>query len=583
MPHKIDEVCPANPSKKLKLHSHIDTTYNNKSNISTPTTRCTETAGAQQLKLAFGIIRDNGDYENDYKEFELVNSTSLSSIQLPHVKDMHHCPDIFTKSVDASLEKPLSTCRKNISTLTSFLAFLDPSSLFTSPGISSIFERFLFGSAPHVNAFANTVFNFDIKNNNSVKDTQYLHIRGSPPSSPLSAYKSISILTSVCLFSADVVSSLSSRLVSLYTTYPDPQNYSSFKKELESLYNQPLTLNELDSLSRLSNTIADVVCTISRSHSPLEIKIILDIPQIQYYLSGPISRFQNNLSISHIWISIIDTRKAAIERIFTRCIEAEIWRRNSFINPIPNYKIFTTEGLSPILPLIRSSLLHSNKEYNLPVEACINTLRASVNTWDLFFEYLPLPTISLPQSIDELVFTSYVYELLLPFLSTLDTKSPPADVRQNYHHQEPQQQQQDTLILQIDNIVESKPYLKAKKFLEAYSKSASSHTKCNTTATSNKRNPRKIKAATLIGIYPSEQVFYSKEGGRWRSSLHKYDPGLRFRDDDVDHKGYGFVGLGKVLERVYGAEKVKVCLDVAIEESLLESQGIEMGMSLVGS
>ncbi|KAK6337136.1 hypothetical protein TWF718_009920 [Orbilia javanica] len=532
MPHRILPIPdPHPPNKKLKYQS---AKVKNQSHQAAAGKYGKEKPPVEESDRTpvFGIISD-GDCDEgsgSSKQFHLeisntaaastTHATSLGGLQVRHVKDMYFHPQVSRKSTDQALEKALSTCRKNQTALKRILSFLDPSSTsFAADAQSSIFERFLFGSTPHVNSFASTTFSFP-----NIKDTQYLHIRGSPPPSAISSYKSLSIVTSVCLFSADVVSSLSSKLLESYS-----RNRYSGSLDLH----HPLTFNELDSLSRLSNTIADVLCSISassRSSPPLNINIILDIPQIQYYLSGPTSHFHIP-AISKAWLSLVDSRKASIERIFKRCIIQEISRR------IPaeklklsgvSYEITNTSSLNPLLPLLNSQI--SDFPY-ISINPCINTLTSADKLWKLFLDSLPLPGIQPPDTLEELVFISYVYELLLPFLRTLSEEGTIEDM-------------ENTLILQIDNIVESKPYLKAKKFLEVYNKKLGD------------------KKASLIGIYPSERIFYSKEGS-YRSSLHKYDPGQNLSLDSRKVKPY------EILEKVYGVENVAIVVEAAEEEGLV--------------
>ncbi|KAK6513137.1 hypothetical protein TWF506_009303 [Arthrobotrys conoides] len=539
MPHRIVPLPNGHPpKKKLKYHQPVkienarvagnENQVAESGKIIIPSAAITAAAGATNAAV-FGIISDDGG--SDSKQFHLdisntkstLTTHSLEGLQLRQVKDMYFHPQISLKSTDQALEKSLSTCRKNQAALKSILSFLDTSSSCSTINQSSIFERFLFGSSstPHVNSFASTTFSFP-----DIKDTQYLHIRGSPPPSPLSSYKSLSIITSICLFSADAVSSLSSQLLDLYTHYP----YSN------SLHlHHPLTFNELDSLSRLSNTIADVICSISSSssspHSSQNIKIILDIPQIQYYLSGPISHFHIP-AISKTWLSLIDSRKASIERIFKRCITQEIHRRipheRSKLSGI-SYEITNASSLTPLLPLFNSQI---NDFPYISIQQCIKTLTTTDRSWELFLDNLPLPGLQPPTTLEELVYISYVYEILLPFLKTMDAEGTIEDM-------------DNTLILQIDNIVESKPYLKAKKFLEVYNKKLG------------------VKKASLIGIYPSERVFYSKEGG-YRSSLHKYDPG-----QDLFLDSSRRVKPCEVLERVYGVYRMAAVRGAAVEEGLV--------------
>lgn len=472
MPHRILPI-PADshpPKKKLKYQQPVKIKNNRHQAVAGKYGKENPAVEGSDITPLFGVISDSdSDKGAGSKQFQLEISNaaststthSLDGLQLRRVKDMYFHPQISQKSTDQALEKALSTCRKNQSALKGILSFLDPSSTSYTTNQSSIFERFLFGSTPHVNSFASTTFSFP-----DIKDTQFLHIRGSPPPSPLSSYESLSIITSICLFSADVVSSLSSKLIELYTRHP----YS------DSLHlNHPLTFNEIDSLSRLSNTIADIICSISsspRPSSPLNINIILDIPQIQYYLSGPTSHFHIP-TISKTWLSLIDSRRASIERIFKRCIIREIHRR------VPteklklfgiSYEITNTSSLNPLLPLLKSQI---NDFPYISIHPCIDTLKYADKSWKLFLESLPLPGLQPPDTLEELVFISYVYEILLPFLRTLDAEGTIDDM-------------ENTLILQIDNIVESKPYLKAKKFLEVYNKKLG------------------IKKASLIGIYPSE-------------------------------------------------------------------------------
>ncbi|KAF3114351.1 hypothetical protein TWF706_008284 [Orbilia oligospora] len=523
MPHRIVPLPNGHPSKKKLKYQPVK--IKNPTASENPAEESGIITPAGKDAAGFGIISDDGGCDSkqfhlDISNTELTSAThSLDGLQLRHVKDMYFHPEISRKSTDQALEKSLSTCRKNQNALKGVLSFLDSSSTCSTINQSSIFERFLFGTTPHVNSFASTTFSFP-----DIKDTQYLHIRGSPPPSSLSSYKSLSIITSICLFSADAVSSFSSQLLELYTRYP----YS------DSLHlHHPLTFNELDSLSRLSNTIADIICSISSSSrfaSSLNINIILDIPQIQYYLSGPTSHFHIP-TISKTWLFLIDSRKASIERIFKRCITQEIHRRiphESLKLSGVSYEITNTSSLNPLLPLLSSQII--DFPY-ISIQQCIKTLTTTNKSWKLFLDSLPLPGLQPPDTLEELVYISYVYEILLPFLKTLDAEGTIEDM-------------ENTLILQIDNIVESKPYLKAKKFLEVYNKNLGA------------------KKASLIGIYPSERVFYSKEGN-YRSSLHKYDPGQDLSLDSGKVKPY------EVLEKVYGVESMAAVKEAAAEEGLV--------------
>ncbi|KAK6537267.1 hypothetical protein TWF694_011459 [Orbilia ellipsospora] len=497
----------------------------------------------ENADITFGIISDSP--ATTKKQFQRYTPPSLSdnnndinnilgNFQLPTIKDMHHHPNIFPTSPQPTLEKSLSTCRKNHTTLQSFLKYIDPSSTSTKSGKSAIFERFTFASSVHINAFNDVTFTFPSspthsKQNDNIKlkDTQYLHVRGSPPSVPLTSYPKITIITSICLFSSDVVSKLCNGVISYFTANPNTSH--STLPASSTLLNHQLTLNEADSLSRLANTIADLLCTINSSSttkqhdsgreertSKLKVEIVLDIPQIQYYLSGPITYFSHP-AISATWLQIINRRKSIIEKMFTQLINREIRRRvPGALNGV-KYTITSSGGLDPILPIVTEGIVQGKLD-TVAVDTCLRTLNGS-EEWRTFMQHLSSTKMIGPRTLEELVYLGYVFELVLP---GLNSSSP-----------------RDTLILQIDNIVESKPYLKAKKFIEGLNKS------------------RGRKGVTLIGVYPSERVFYSKESAACRSSLHMYDPGLEFEGDGSN------TGIKEVLEEVYGRKSIAGLVEVA--------------------
>ncbi|EWC46427.1 hypothetical protein DRE_04370 [Drechslerella stenobrocha 248] len=269
---------------------------------------------------------------------------------------------------------------------------------------------------------------------------------GHVPTQRSGSGRTVNLVSSICLFSAAVVSALSAQLVDSPTAVPQQP---------------PFTLSELDSLARLSNTIADFVCSISASSPGTCVAITLDIPRIQYYLSGPCSHFHLP-AIASAWTAIVDTRKALIETTFARCIAAEIARRTPLADRRPLYTIRPSEGLDLIRPFILDSIAAGTTVSDISIDECIVRLKGSVPEWDLFFERLPLAT-PLPRTLEELWFASYVFELIRPFLSAVIANTS----TQSSH---PDDGSDDILILQIDNIVESKPYIKARKFLEAYAK-----------------------------------------------------------------------------------------------------------------
>ncbi|KAJ6256179.1 hypothetical protein Dda_9014 [Drechslerella dactyloides] len=507
--------------------------------------RIIKTENAPQT--VFGIVTDHdSDSNGSLKRFRTHSTTpsspTLISTRLPFVRDMHAIANAQAPSSDASLEAALVTCRTNHSALAALLSFLDPAALSTAANSSSIFEHFLCNGTPHVNAFTGTTFSFPLSLPSAagIEYTQHLHIRGSPPSRRLSNHKSVNIVTSACLWSVDVVSFISDQLIDLYSNATSVFDAPSLP---DSLLHHPFTLCELDTISRLSNSIADLACTILTSslsaNHPMRITITLDIPRIQYYLSGPCSHFDNP-GIVAAWTTIVDTRKACIEQTFAQCITAEIARRmpaSSLNDGGCSYSISFSEGLDPIRPFILQSMTAAASVDKINIEECILHLRRAIPEWDVYFNRLPGAA---PTTVEELWFASYVYEIVRPFLVTV-TDSQASTTRA----------EDDVLILQVDNIYEAKPYMKARKFLETYTKARRKKRSRapNTIQNSGGAGAPSVK---LIGIYPSERIFYSKEGTQ-RSSLHKYDPGMKFATTGEDGNASGeSISAARLLEEVYG-------------------------------
>ncbi|KAF3905220.1 hypothetical protein ABW21_db0201985 [Orbilia brochopaga] len=483
----------------------------------------------------FGILTDHGsDNNGGLKQFRMhsiaPSSATLVETRLPFVRDMHAIANVHTPSLDASLEAALVTCRHNHAALEALLAFLDPATLSTAADSSSIFEHFLFNGAPNVISFSGATFGFPrIHPTPNIRHVQHLHIRGSPPSRPLYAHKSVNIVTSACLWSADVVSTLSQQLIDLFANAT-----STCQSRLPgSLLNHPFTLSELDTISRLSNSVADLACTIFTSslsaNQPIKVAITLDIPRIQYYLSGPCSHFHNP-GILAAWTTIVDARKAQIERTFAQCIATEIARRIPLSEGNCSYTINLSDGLDAIRPFIVQSVA-STSTHKTDVQECIHHLRRAIPEWETFFSRLPGAA---PTTLEELWCLSYVYEIVRPFLVAIG--SPDSS---NTHVVD------DVLILQVDNIFESKPYMKARRFLEAYIKARRKNGK----RAAKKQHDSGVPSAKLIGIYPCERIFYSK-GGTQRSSLHKFDPGMKFAAEETST----MISAAELLEQVYGVE-----------------------------
>lgn len=534
MPHKVER--PTHVSHFD--NQHIIVSRKKKTNGHTKSVSSSKVYqnGSKTHSMCFGTLLDIQDHpvrkrlRRHYfhgSNGSLPTTISLEALQLPGVKDMYYTSTLsYPKSTHMSEElgKSLGTCTKNQKTLKKLIDFVDPMGAHTSVGEAALFERFMFGDSPHINSFANINFKFP---SSRVEDAQNLHIRGSPdPKIPITGYQTISIISSICLYSADVVEQLSSRLLAI-TAFDAHRTPQSFLSDLT----YPLTLNELDSISRLSNTIADFLCTMTPQDtlSRTSIEIILDIPRIQYYLSGPQSHFSNPL-ISETWMALIDRRKAQIEQLYTQTITSEIHRRRPDLQHAKSktFKILYTEGLDPLLPLIRQNISHISSTALIP--DCLDIL-SNTSLWFNFFALSQTPPL---KTLDDLVWTSYVYELLTPFLQSLVSSSDTS-----------------TLILQVDNIVEGKPFLKAKRFLESYYKSLK--------ASKNVGGGR----TTLIGVYPSERIFYSR-GGQFRSSLHKYDPGLEYLSgEDMGDSEDTFTPLD-LLREVYGNE-VMIGLISAVE------------------
>ncbi|KAK6346574.1 hypothetical protein TWF696_006696 [Orbilia brochopaga] len=553
MPHRpLDPVDALSPSTSHRRYvsKSIQCDFGTLFNQARSTDRRRQTESAPQT--VFGILTDHGsDRNGGLKQVRMhsaaPSSATLISTRLPFVRDMHAIANAHTPSDDAALEAALVTCRHNYAALAALLAFLDPATLSTTAESSSIFEHFLFNGAPHVNSFSGATFSFphSIQPAYDTQYAQHLHIRGSPPSRPLSAHKSVSIVTSACLWSADVVSSLSSQLVDLFA------NAGGHSPALpEVLLNHPFTLSELDTISRLSNSVADLACTIFRSslsaNHPIRITITLDIPRIQYYLSGPCSHFDNT-AILAAWATIVDARKACIERTFSQCIAAEIARRipsHSLSEGNCTYTICPSEGLDTIRPFILQSIAAAAGD-KINIEECILHLRRAIPEWEVFFNRLPGTA---PKTLEELWCASYVHELVRPFLVAVASS-----------HSSTARADDDVLILQVDNIFESKPYMKARKFLETYGKAR----RKNRSRRAETQQCSDVPSAKLIGIYPSERIFYSKDGTQ-RSSLHKFDPGMRFAAAIETTDAGGTISAGQLLERVYGSAATSSLL--AIEE-----------------
>ncbi|KAI5779506.1 hypothetical protein EDC01DRAFT_670431 [Geopyxis carbonaria] len=454
---------------------------------------------------------------------------------IPDVQDFYLIPDCTAKlaTSDEIYDGCMKSALKNQKTLSKMLGFLSGTpheDVSVETGPVAFTERMEIKSKDdakilhsngkpmiNMNQFSKASFTFRHHVAGTlISDTQFFSTRGSNlrAKDKITDFGQVHIVSGICLLSQN------------HLGYKHGQAPCAGKFPVENHLPLPEdrrpTMYELESVTRLSNSIADAIMVIS---SDVDINVTLDIPQVQYYASV-VELFESGLcSKEHLtsWFDIFGQRHDQLATIFCEALKAACSRRGCYR---PRLQIEVSTGLQEAIPYIQRQV-HNNE--NLDMKVLLEELSAGDEDWT---EYIACVSDSqkVLSNLTALSRASYSYQLLKPIIR---------------RHRELnigtvggiEKEQKRQVLLHIDNQAEWRIYSEAESVLKTYYQKLDQSRGVAT-------------KALLLGLYPLERVFTGASTGR--TSLYLNDGG-----QDLQEKQTGLVlGPGAVLSRVYGADMV---------------------------
>lgn len=355
--------------------------------------------------------------------------------------------------------------------------------------------------------FWETKFQFQACNgdkplSSTATDIQFLDIDSSmlKATDSIGNFGSVDITSGMCLFSRERILCLRSWILNNSNAADVTKTLRDSKPglmdTLPALFGA--TLYEIDALTRLSNTIANIVLLLPAT---LRIKVVLDIPRVQHYYDFLNLLLQKHCSIDQfkLWTAIIDHRHDQLFRVFRRAVEEEIRRRGC-----DQSRVTLQESLG--LEIVVPEILDASLSYkDVSIESLMAKLQFQDPLWREFFELVD----EHPKTLPDLCYLSYVHQTIRPVLErTRSTCNPEAgrslcqkdsekfvradssDPRINGKHMR-------QLLLQIENPLERRISFKAKKLLKLH----------------RKKYLGMVDPLTL-GFFPCERVFTKTSLGR---------------------------------------------------------------------
>lgn len=332
-------------------------------------------------------------------------------------------------------------------------------------------------------------------------DVQFLGIESSmlKATDSIANFGSVDITSGMCLFSRERILCLRSWILSNSDAADITKALRDSKPGLmDTLPAQfGATLYEIDSLTRLSNTIANIVLLLPTT---LRIQVVLDIPRVQYYYDFLDLLLQKHCSIDQfkLWTAIIDHRHDQLFRIFRTTVEEEIRRRGCDQSRV-------TLQESPGLEIVVPEILDASLSYNdVSIESLMAKLQVQDPLWREFFKLVD----EHPKTLPDLYYLSYVHQAIRPVLERTRSKCKPEAgrsscqkdskfVRANFSDPSHTGKHTRQLLLHIENPLERCTFFKADKLLKLH----------------RKKYPGMADPLTL-GFFPCERVFTKTSSGR---------------------------------------------------------------------
>lgn len=360
-------------------------------------------------------------------------------------------------------------------------------------------------------------------------ETQFVTLRSShlKANDQIKAFSSVNISSGICLFSQEHLGCLCGESAVL------PNSEFALLETPPPSINWP-TMYEIESLVRLSNTIANVVSTLPAS---LDVTVTLDIPRVQYYAfqldlyaRGLCSRESVNS-----WLETIDKRHDQLASVFQTVTRDALHRRGVDRD---NVKVELSSGLELLVPYIRKAIDHGNSRA-LSVENLLQQLLVNDPLFREYYEHLPQSQRS-AQILVDLCFASYTFQLLRPVFQRVHESRTLGVPKDSLKRQ---------LLINIDNITETRIYTQAEKILKEYQKKHSS-----------------VISPLLLGMFPRELVFTAMNTGR--TSLYLGNIGHSFYDGPEG--ATNTVNPSDVVAEVYGAEVTRNVVGRMMQEGMFE-------------
>lgn len=303
-------------------------------------------------------------------------------------------------------------------------------------------------------------------------------------------FNRIEINTGICLFSQRVLSTSPGHGKS-----PDTGDQLAIPPIPTSLR---LTLYELETITRMSLAVADVVGLVGNVYKNCDtpIQINIDVPDFQYYWTACELLETRMVTVEYAksWIEAIDCRKNQLEKIMKSVLRKLLMDRH-----ISGVKIATSSGTEAAANLVKKQL----ETGSIPsFEEALDALRSKgddAEMWRLFLDNLD--SRQQPSDFASLGRLMYVFKTIKPALANHDIS-----LSEKMNEEIPNRR----LIIQVDDIHEWKILDRAKSFIKEYSK----------------RLPNHEPESLMLGLFPIQKIFAAGPG---RSDLYLEDPGFNLR------------------------------------------------------
>lgn len=496
--------------------------------------------------LAVITVNDN---KNSSVSYQPLNTGIPRHIA--NVAGFHHIPDhsvnVRSDNLYNACSKPTTKAHKSLEKVVAFLS--DNKSGQTSKmGVGeSVIIEYLAEDGEEIHDAGEVMVYHETKWSHPLHasdETQFITLRSSclRGNDKIEAFSSVNISSGICLFSQEHLGCLCGESAAL----PDSE-FVVLTKPPPSI-SWP-TMYEIESLVRLSNTIANVVSTLPAS---LDITITLDIPRVQYY-AFQLDLYARGLcsrESANSWLETINKRHDQLASVFQTTTRDALHRRGVERD---NVKIELSSGLELLVPHIRKAIDHGNARA-LSVENLLQQLLANDPLFREYYEHLAQSQRS-AQILVDLCFASYTFQLLRPVFQRVHESRTPGVPKNSAKRQ---------LLINIDNITESRIYTQAEKILKEYQKKHSS-----------------VINPLLLGMFPRELVFTAMNTGR--TSLYVGNIGHSIYDGPEGTTNT--VNPSDVVAEVYGAEVTRSVVGRMMQEGMFEMSSkpaISDGSSLSG-